>query len=158
MKQIGGVLNILFGLLAILFGYTGLSDYFGGTEKKIEKYTQLLNEGETTLAVLDSTYTEVTIKGATVNYVDYTFQIDNETYKGEYYFDDINSITSPLMEVKYLKSDPEINAVDAEERLNEAKESAESSFDLILGIVASLFGLLLIYSGIRRFKTQKTQE
>jgi len=84
MKYISAIINIVIGSLILLFGYTGLANYFGGTEEKIEKLETLLNQGKTTMGIVDSTYTETTIKSVTIYSSKYFFEVGGKNMKAAF--------------------------------------------------------------------------
>jgi len=155
MRYIGGIINILIGLAIIFFGYIGLSNYFGGAQEKINKLEAFLSNGTKTMAIVDDEYTETTIKGISIYSSKYFFKVDDKEYSGKFYFDSPEEL-EPVIQAYYMPNDPSKNTVNIEKELAEAKEDTESNFDLYLGIVACLVGLLFIYfGGIRRFLPAK---
>lgn len=156
MRQVVGVFNIIAGIVILYLAFHGLSMYFGGTQADIDKFSKLINEGETTMAVFDSTYTEIKVKRSTSYFMRYSFTVDGKEYTGSHSYDSIDDLYSPLVEIKYLKSNPEINGLQLEEQLAKAQASSESDMDLYLGIGALLVGAYFVFSGLRRFRRQKT--
>ncbi|MEM8907013.1 MAG: hypothetical protein AAGD05_04130 [Bacteroidota bacterium] len=154
MSYINAILNLLFGLFLMGLAYTGLSNYFGGNQSEVDQYEKLLNEGVTTIGILDSVYTEIEVKGISTYTMDYHFKVNGQDYQGDFSFDSPESITNPIIEVKYLAENPEINGVHIEAELSKAKEALSSSFDLWLGLGAALFGFFVIRSAIRKFRPE----
>jgi len=154
MRFIGGIINILFGVFVLALSYHSFGMHFGGNKKDVVKFTQLLNEGETTMAIFDSTYTELKIKSSTSYLCNYSFKVDGKTYKGEHTYKSIDDLISPVVEVRYLKSNPEINGLEIEKQLEKASKNSDSKFDLVLGIGALIVGAFLILAGIGRFRSK----
>jgi len=155
MKYISAIINIVIGCLIFLFGYTGFSNYFGGAEKKVEQLETLLNQGETTMGMVDSMYSETTIKSITIYSSKYFFKVDGEKYEGSFTFDSPDELL-PIIQVHYLPTDPNTNGVNIENDLAEARKKVNSKFDLWIGIGAWLIAFFLIYfRGIKQFLNPK---
>jgi hypothetical protein len=157
MHIITGIIRLGVALVAIAFGSVGLSNYFGGNEADVEKYTQLVTEGETTMALLDSMYTETSVDSITMYNIDYHFSIDGKDYTGNMDFEDPETIL-PFVEVTYLPSDPSVSSDDAPKALRKAQESTDSKSDLWLGLGAVLFGLFMAWRGISAFRSNGEEE
>lgn len=154
MKVVSGIINIAIGLFIGLFAQTGLNQYFYANEEDVLKYESLQNEGIIAVATLDSTYNEttITIKGieSKIYDIDYEFEVDENYHKGRYFFDHPDSIYSKTVSIRYLKSDPSINAANVERQLKEARKELESDSDLWFGLAAAAISTLLLILGIRK--------
>jgi len=65
----------------------------------------------------------------------------------------------PIIQVHYLATNPSTNGVNIEKDLAKARKSADSKFDLWLGIVACLVAVFFIYfRGIKQFLSPKVTE
>lgn len=145
------------GALVMTVGYTFLTDYFGGTEKEIAELKALLADGETTVGLMDTVYSETQYKSISLYSSKYFFTVDDKKYSGEFSFDSPDDLEM-LLNVHYMKDDPTINGVYLEKEIAEAEEDANSKFDLVAGILALLIGFVLFYfSGIRRILTKPAQ-
>ena len=157
MKYISGIINIVVGLFIFSVGYSFLSDYFGGTEEKIEVFESLLEEGEETIGILDSMYTEIKVKSTTTYSSKYFFNVGGKDYSGSFNFDSPDELKSTI-KVLYMPSDPTINDVNVEKQLAKTKKEENSSTNLILGFGALLVSLYFLYfRGIRRFMKPKVE-
>ena len=155
MSKIGGVINIIIGIGLIMFSSLFFSKYFGGNEKELIELESLLSEGQTTMAVLDSVYTELTIKGIKVYSSKYFFRVNEKEYTGNFNFDSPSDL-EPIIQVYYRQDDPNINKANVEGQLKKVNARVNSKMDLYMGVGFSLLGLLLIYfRGIRRFQGSK---
>lgn len=154
MKIVSGVINVVIGLFIALFAHTGLDQYFVGNKEDVAKYESLLNEGEVATAILDSTYSETTIKikgiKAKVYEINYAFDVNDKEFKGRYFFDHPDSIASDMVNIRYLKHDPSVNAANVEKELKKKKAELNSDSDLWFGLGAAVISLLLLIVGIRK--------
>ena len=153
MHIITGIIRCAIALAAFAFGLTGLTNYFGGNEADVAKYTQLASEGETVMALLDSMYTETSVGSVSIYSIDYEYSVDGVDYKGKMNIDDPDAIMSPFVEVTYLPSDPSVSSSDVPRALMKAQESSESNFELWLGLAAVVFGGVMLWSGISAFRS-----
>jgi hypothetical protein len=137
------ILNFLLPVVLLVIGVQFIRDYLGDTTKDEKTYLeQLISNGQETDGILDKNYEEKTIKiaGAKIKTykVSYTFKVDEKEYSG------IKSLknppTEPIIKVKYLPSNPSVNAVNPEEEIAEIEESQGTS--------TLLFGLALILAAI----------
>jgi len=149
MKQIGGIIKLFIALVALGVSFSAFKDYFGGAARAAENYSKLISEGETAVASLDSTYME--FKSTGTFYVSYTFEVEGDTYGGQYKFTDIEAVLSPVKTVQYLASDPTINSMDPQAELEEAKKAGEQPIiNLLIGIVGALYGIYSFRTGISK--------
>ena len=153
MRIITGIIRCAIALGAFAFGSVGLTNYFGGNEADVAKYTQLASEGETVMALLDSMYTETSVGSISIYSIDYEYSVDGVDYKGKMNIDDPDALMSPFVEVTYLPSDPSVSSDDVPKALMKAQESSESKFDLWLGLVAVAFGGLMLWRGVSAFRS-----
>lgn len=158
MSVLRGIINIGIGIVALLLSMVALKNYFGGGEAKIKQYEQLIAEGEKTMAVFDSVYTEISIKGITSYSTKYFFYVDKERYEGKYSFDSPSDLSDLLIEVSYMKNDPTINEVELEEKLSKALKDRESNFDLWFGLIALFLGGLFIFIGYRKIAAYRLEQ
>lgn len=158
MHIVTGIIRCVIALVAFAFGSVGLSNYFGGNEADVVKYTQLASEGETTMAMLDSMYSETTVAGISVYTIDYHYSVDGKDYTGNMSIDDPDALESPFVEVTYLPSDPSVSSEDAPAAMMKAQEATESKGDLWLGLAAVAFGGFLLWSGISAFRSGGREE
>lgn len=158
MKYIGAIINIAIGLAIVLFGSVGISDYFDGNKKKIERYQALLDNGTTITGILDSVYTETSIKGIKLYSSKYFFNVDGVDYEGTFSFDSPDDLGF-VIPVQYMPNNPNIHDVLVDKKLAKAIKSKDSNFSLILGLSAILLGSALIYfRGLRRFRNIITND
>ena len=154
------VIGLLLPLALIVIGIQFTRDYFGdnGAELK-QKYEQLIAEGATTRADLADQYKETTIKIAGLPIklyeVEYTFDVLGDEFSGT------KSLKSPpiqaQMEVTYLPSDPDVNAINPQQELANVKDYENSSSTLYIGLALLLVGLLIGYNRVRAFQQPKTE-
>jgi hypothetical protein len=119
------ILSFLLPVFLFALGIQFTRDYFGGTSKEEKSnLEQLMSQGEETMGVLKSEYTEKTTKIAGLPIktyeVGYTFKVGEKEYSGIKQLD--NPPTEPVVSVKYLPSDPTINAVDPASELASLSE------------------------------------
>ena len=152
------ILNLLLPIFLLAIGVQFTRDYFGDTsKKKRNNLEQLISQGEETLGILKSEYKEKTIKIARMlvkTYeVGYTFKVDENEYSG---LKTLKSPpTEPTIKVKYLPSNPMINAVNPEAELAALDEYEGNTSTLLVGLGLILAGLGL---GFFRYKSfQKTK-
>ncbi|MEM6768943.1 MAG: hypothetical protein AAF597_00035 [Bacteroidota bacterium] len=153
MHIITGIIRVAIALAAFAFATNSLSQYFGGNEADVAKYTQLANEGETVVALLDSMYTETSVGSVSIYNIDYQYSVDGVDYKGNMNIDDPDALVSPFVEITYLPSDPSVSSADVPKALLKAQESSESKSDLWLGLAAVVFGGFMLWSGISAFRS-----
>lgn len=156
MNYISAIISIVVGLFILSLSYSFLSDYFVGNSQKLENLQLLQANSETTVGIFDSSYLETKIGGTKMYSIKYTFKVDEKEYEGDYSFPHPDSLTVPIVAVKYLKEDPSIFSTDVETEIEKAKKDSQSNFSLIGGIIAGLIGLAMGWSGISRFKQPKT--
>ena len=155
MKFISGFFKLIFGLGALVIGIFGLYQYFGGDEKDLAKMEKLKNEGQTTLAQIDTTVLEITIKRIKTYQLGYKFDVDGKSFKGTHGFKDYDALDSLTGLVTYLPADPKISSLDIDGELAKARkdvaDNKSSHAGLIIGILLLLFGLFNLYGAYRRF-------
>lgn len=152
------ILSFLLPIFMMVIGVQFTRDYFGDTTKeKKAKLEQLVAQGEETIGVLKSEYEEKTMKIAKIpikTYViGYTFSVGEKEYEGE------KTLTSPPTEptigVKYLDSNPMINAANPEEELASLGKSEGDTSTLLIGLGLILAGFGL---GFYRYKSFQKAE
>lgn len=155
MNYISGLISLLFGVGAIVVGIFGLQQYFGGAEKELARIEKLKNEGQITIAELDTMVLEIKIKRIKTYSLAYKFEVEGKPYKGSYHFNDYNALDSLTGMVTYLPSNPTISSlnINAEHaKANEnVTENESSSLGLWLGIGLLLFGLFQLFMAYRKF-------
>jgi len=156
MYIIKGIIRVIIALLVFSIGFANLRDEIYLDKQKVKRYERLINEGKETIAILDSVYTETTIriKSAKIKLykVDFIFFVKKQKYSGQYYFKHPDSLRYNIKKVKYLENDPNINAIDIEEKIEKAKEDIESNSGLWFSIILLLISILLFSSGIRKIR------
>ncbi len=153
MHIITGLIRCAIALAAFAFASVGLSNYFGGNEADVAKFTQLANEGESVMALLDSVYTETSVGSISIYSIDYAYTVDGVDYEGNMSIEDPDAIVSPFVEVTYLPADPSVSSADVPKALMKAQESSESKGDLWLGLAAIAFGAFMLWRGISAFRS-----
>ena len=160
MKYISGFFKLIVGLGAMVIGIFGLYQYFGGDEQQLSKMEKLKSEGQTTIALIDTTVIEITIKGLRINQLHYTFDVDGKSFKGTHTFKHYDELDSLTGFVTYLPADPKISSLNIDSELAKARKEVEdnksSKAGLIIGILLLLFGLFNFYGAYRRFKRDET--
>ena len=154
MGIIKGIIRIIIATLIGLIGFKGLHEEFYSDKQKVKMYEQLKLNGKETIAIFDSIYTETTIKIKRAKIklykIDYTFFVNKNKYSGEHYFKHPDSLKYNIRKVKYLENNPNINAIDIERKLDNAKEDENSNVGLWFSIPFSIISLLLLISGIKK--------
>lgn len=159
MKIFIGLAGILIGFLIGIFAQDQLISYFGGNNKNLALYEQLLNEGNATFAVVDSNnIEEINFKLIDLYEINYFFEVDEKVYTGSYYVSHEDSIPNKVVLTHYLASNPTINEVNVEAKYAEASEKAKSNGDLIWGCITGAFSLLLVLYGASNLKTGIQQQ
>lgn len=155
------VIGLLLPLAMIIIGIQFIRDHFGDTGEELkQKYEQLSNEGATTTAQLADQYKETTIKIAGIPIklyeVEYTFSVLGDEFSGK------KSLSGPptqaQMEVTYLPSDPDINAIQPQEELSQMLERSKSNTSLYIGLALLLVGLFIGIGRVKAFQQPKKPE
>lgn len=149
------ILSFLLPVFLLALGVQFTRDYFGDTAKEERSnLEQLVAQGEETIGFLKSEYTEKTIKIAKVPIktyeVGYTFKVGEKEYSGVKTLE--NPPTEPTISVKYLPSDPMVNAADPASELASLNES-EGTTTLLIGL-----GLILAGAGLGFFRFKSLQK
>ncbi|MGH1432821.1 MAG: hypothetical protein ACRBG0_00010 [Lewinella sp.] len=149
------ILSFLLPVILFVMGIQVTRDYFGGgSQEKRSNLEQLVAQGEETIGFLKNEYTEKTVKIAripvTTYEVGYTFQVDGKEYSGLKTLND--PPTEPTISVKYLPSDPMVNAASPEAELASLDEYEGGTSTLLIGLGLILAGLGL---GFYRFKAMQ---
>lgn len=146
----------IYGLVAVALFFVSMgqlySGFTGGGEagdKMVAQYQRLSTEGEQTVAVTDSVYTETSTKYSTTYDVDYTFEVEGRKYKGNYEFDDMEDVGIGILQVTYLPEDPNINAIEVEEKA--AKVDSENYSPFTIGLVMLLAAAFFGWRAYSRF-------
>ena len=147
--------NKISGIIAILIFFflskSCISDYMepGRNVGDMSVYKRLVDENTYTEALLDSMYTKRTTKimgvASTLYDVTYHFEVAGTTYHGSHTFNDVLP-KIPVVKVYYLKSYPDTNCVDPQEKLDATDRTREqngSKSTLYWGIA---FGFLCLIS------------
>jgi hypothetical protein len=150
------ILSFLLPVFLLALGIQFTRDYFGGTSKEEKSnLEQLISQGEETMGFLNSEYTEKTTKIAGLPIktyeVGYTFKVGEKEYSGIKKLE--NPPTEPIVSVKYLPSEPTINAVDPVSALASLNESEGDSKTLLVGL-----GLVLAGAGLGFFRFKSLQK
>ncbi len=150
------ILNLLLPVFLLVIGVQFTRDYFGDTGKeKRSQLEQLISGGEEALGILKSEYKEKTIKIAKIPIktyeVGYEFEVGDTRYSGLKTLQELP--TEPTIRVKYLPSNPEINAANPEEELASLTEYEGSTSTLLLGL-----GLILAGCGLGFFRYKSFQK
>lgn len=157
MSKIGGVINIVVGIIIVFVGGALLKDHFVGAGQKIEKLEVLLSDGVETVGLVDSVYKEVKIKSVRIYTGRYTINVDDKKYTNDFYFDSPSTL-EPFVKVLYMPNDPSISEANVEKELAKLKEREDSSINMWGGIIAIIIGLFYLYfRGVRRFTHNQTQ-
>ncbi len=155
------VIGLLLPLAMIIIGIQFIRDHFGDTSKELkQKYERLSNEGATTTAQLADQYKETTIKIAGIPIklyeVEYTFFVLGDEFSGKKSLND--PPTQAQMEVTYLPSDPDINAIQPQEELSKMLEQSNSNTSLYIGLALLLVSLIIGIGRVKAFKQPKKPE
>lgn len=156
MKQLT---RLILPIILLILGIQFMSDYFGDTTKEERvKLEGLVSSGEETLGILNSEYKEKTIKIAKLPIktyeVSYRFMVEGKEYSGTKTLRD--KPTEPTIQVRYLPSNPTINAATPEEELAFLKESKDSAARLLIGLVLTIIGLGLGFLRYKAFQKSRT--
>lgn len=147
------ILSFLLPVFMMVIGVQYTRDYFGDTSKeKRANLEQLISQGEETIGVLKSEYEEKTMKIAKIPIktylIGYTFKVGEKEYEGK------KTLKSPptesMISVKYLASNPMINAADPAAELASLDEYEGDNTTLYMGLGLILAGLGL---GFHRYKS-----
>ena len=139
--------SLFLAAVFVIGGGLFIKDYFKGSDKeKVATLSKLISEGKVAVAVLDSEYTEKTVKIAKVPVktyeIGYTFEADGQAVHGQATL--YEAPTEAEVEVKYLPSDPNINSLDPEKELQKEQEKETSNSALYVGLgffaVAGFYG------------------
>jgi len=149
------LLNLILPIILLVIGIQFTRDYFGVTGKEERaKLEQLISSGEETLGTLKDEYKEKTIKIAKIPVktyeVEYNFKVEEKMFSGLKTLK--NLPTEQTIKVKYLPSNPEINAVNPEEELASLVKSEGSTSTLLIGLALILVGLVLGYFRLKSFR------
>lgn len=149
------ILSFLLPIFMMVIGVQFTRDYFGNiSQEKEANLEQLISQGQETLGVLKSEYEEKTTKIAKIPIktyiIGYTFNVGEKQYEGSKTL--TNPPTEPTITVKYLPSNPAINAANPEEELASLTNSEGDTSTLLLGIGLFLAGLGL---GFFRYKSMQ---
>ncbi len=149
------ILSFLLPVFLFVLGIQFTRDYFGDTSKEERSnLEQLISQGEATMGVLKGEYTEKTIKIAGLPIktyeVGYTFLVGEKEYSGLKTLE--NPPTEPIISVKYLPSDPMVNAADPASELASLSER-EGTKTLLIGL-----GLILAGAGLGFFRFKSLQK
>ena len=152
------IFTFLLPVILLVIGVQFIRDYLGNTTKDEKNFLeQLISNGQETDGVLGEKYEEKTIKiaGAKIKtyIVNYTFKVDEKEYSGTKSLK--NPPTEPIVKVKYLPSNPSVNAVNPEEEIAEIEESQGTS-TLLIGLALILAALGLGYYRYSVYKKTKT--
>ena len=146
------LIGLIFPVILILIGIQFTRDYFGNTSKERKnELEQLISQGKETFGILNEQYKQKTTKigGARIiTYeIGYTFKVDDKKFSGTKTVDEEPTI--PMVNVKYLPSNPQINAIDPEEELASLQKSQGKTKTLLIGLGLILAGFLLGYFRIK---------
>jgi len=149
------ILSFLVPLAMLIIGIQFLRDYFGVSEpEKREKLELLVAQGQETDGILNSEYTEKVTKirrKKIVSYeVGYKFKVGETEYTGTKSLR--SPPTDPLVKVKYLPGDPNVNEIEPEAALASINSSKGDSGTLLFGLALALGGLGYAYYRYRSFK------
>ena len=150
-----GIIRIFISLIIGFFAFKGLYEIVFEDKNKMLKFEKLMNEGRTTTAYLNSEYKTVTYnnRDLNINNIDYTYSVDGKEYSGTYFFDIKNIPESDTLTVHYLDEQPSFNAINVQEKLDNAKKNYEEKTGFWLSIGTLVISLLLLFSGIRKLKS-----
>lgn len=145
------ITKLIVPIILCVIGILTLKDSFSAEHaQKVKAMEQLVKEGQQAMAIVDSSYTEKTIRRKRSSYkvyeFGYTFDVDGKSYRGTKTQD--TPPDAPIIKVTYLPSDPNVNSTDAEGDLKSAKDS----FPMYAGIGALVVGLVLGFFRYRSFK------
>ncbi|MEJ8756979.1 hypothetical protein WG947_08235 [Pontibacter sp. H259] len=151
-------------IAALLFmgGCSFTTDYFSDTKRQqladnIAAFERLVATPSETVALLDSVYTERTIKimGAPIKTYEttYYFNANGQQYTGIY--NPTEPPTLPVITIKYLAEDPSINSVDPQKELASLKDESTSNLSLYIGLGLMLFGGFSGYSHLSAIRKRK---
>ena len=153
------IFNLLIPVFLLVIGVQYTRDYFGDTSKeKRARLEQLVANGEETLGILKSEYTERTTKIAKVPIKIY--EVGHDFKVGENQYSGVKTLksppTEPTMMVTYLPTNPEINAVSPQAELASLDEYEKSTSTLLLGLGLILAGLVLGFFRYKSFQKSRT--
>lgn len=152
------LLGLVLPVILILIGIQFTRDYFGNSikERKSE-LEQLISQGDETVGVLKEQYKEKTMKigkRKIITYeIGYTFSVNDKKFNGTKTLTEKPS--DLFVKVKYLPSNPQINAVDPEKELNSLVEREGKTSTLLIGLGLIIAGFLL---GFFRIKAKPNTE
>ncbi|MBC5774813.1 hypothetical protein H8S95_12120 [Pontibacter sp. KCTC 32443] len=154
--------KLFIAALLLMGGYSFTTDYFSDEKKQhleedIAAYEKLVASPTEAVALLDSVYTERTIKimGAPIKTYEttYFFEANGQKYTGLY--NPTEPPTIPVIPIQYLAEDPSINSADAKKQLASLHEESTSNLSLYLGLGLFLFGGISAYSNISAIRKRR---
>ena len=150
-----GIIRIVTSIIIGFFAINGLYEIVFEDKNKVAKFEKLRNEGKSTTAYLNSEYKTVAYKNLDldINTINYTYFVKNKEYSSIYFFEKANIPKSDTLTVFYLAEEPTFNAINVQKKLNNAKKNYEEKTGLWLSIGALLVSLFLLFSGIKKIKT-----
>jgi hypothetical protein len=154
--------SVIFIIICIFCTKQCASDYVkGGNEIAISNYEKMIADSLTTYAFIYPEYEESTLKIKSMEVKTYKFryhfQLDEQKYEGKYETRNIDSI-SPILNVHYLKTDPNINCVNPEKLLAAEQEKNTSKKDLYGAIFWGILSIVAIYSFISNLRKKGTNK
>lgn len=138
--------------ILVLIGAFTIYNYISAGNRAAD-ITNLIENGETAMAILDDEYSVTSKKSETFYETKYTFKVDDQSYTGER--KTYSEPTEQIVEVRYLKEDPSVNGYDLEKELSGLDGHEHDSMNLYLGIAALIVGLVWLFF---RFGGSKKEE
>ena len=157
--------KLIIGILLMMGGCSLTTEYFSDSKaaelnEKIKVYEKFVASPIEVNAILDSVYTETTMKimGAPVKLYEtkYFFTVDGTPYQGVY------RPTSPpsemFIKIQYLPEDPSVNAVNAKNELTILQNSKESKGLLYFGLALLAIGFFNAFTNFKAIRQRKRDE
>ncbi|MCS6823381.1 MAG: hypothetical protein NZ529_03735 [Cytophagaceae bacterium] len=135
-------------------------DYiYGANEKLIAQYEKMIKDNSKTTAVLDSVYTEYSLKGSKTAFsynFNYYFTVDGVKYKGNHSFNKLPTL--PVVEVYYSKEDPNINCLEPTKMIETEKNKSSVSnlyWAIGFGVVGIFATFLFVVNNFTKPKAKQ---
>ena len=142
--------RLIIPMILIVIGIQFTRDYFGNTTKgEREILEQLIAKGQETTGVLKSEFEEKVTSIASIDMttynMTYSFKVGDQDYEGTKSFKELPDASE--VDVKYLPSDPTVNAANPEAELVSLNEQKGDLTTLLIGL-----GLILAGAGLGAFR------
>ncbi len=158
-------MSIFWGTIFFITSLVGLNNYFNDDERhirqeKINDLEQLVKQGVKAVALRDPEYTETTVKIARIPVTSYSgtyrFMVGTVQYANGYKQNE--EPKHSVMEIYYLKSNPNVNSPTPNADLESLKDAQSSRFGLYVGLFFLFVSSGSIWMGIKNIRDKKRRE